>query len=54
MNLWQDFLTNDLKIISRWTHYFLVCERHFSGWRNESLTFIERTLTEAAAPAGLA
>lgn len=41
MNLWQDFLTNDGKIIHKWAHYFPIYERHFSGWRNKSLTFLE-------------
>jgi len=41
MNLWQDFLTNDQKIIDKWSHYFPVYERHFSGWRNKSIIFIE-------------
>lgn len=41
MNLWHDFLTNDGKIIHKWMHYFPVYERHFSGWRNRSLTFLE-------------
>ncbi len=41
MNIWQDFLKNDEKVINKWTHYFPVYERHFSGWRNKSLTFIE-------------
>ncbi len=41
MNLWQDFLTNDQKIIHKWVHYFPIYERHFSGWRNKSLTFLE-------------
>lgn len=41
MNLWQDFLTNDQKIIHKWAHYFPVYERHFLSWRNKSLTFLE-------------
>ncbi len=41
MNLWQDFLTNDQKIIRKWVHYFPIYERHFSSWRNKSTTFIE-------------
>lgn len=41
MNLWQDFLTNYQKIIHKWVHYFPVYEKHFSQWRNKSITFIE-------------
>jgi hypothetical protein len=41
MNLWQDFLLNDQKLIHKWVHYFPIYERHFSGWRNKSLTFLE-------------
>lgn len=41
MNLWQDFLTNDKKIINKWVHYFPIYERHFSSWRSRSLTFVE-------------
>ena len=41
MNLWQDFLTNDGKIIHKWIHYFPIYEKHFSWYRNKSLTFLE-------------
>src|SRR5689334_4356806 len=41
MNLWQDFLINDGKIVDKWVHYFPVYERHLSWWRNRSLTFLE-------------
>jgi hypothetical protein len=41
MSLWQDFLTNDGKIIDKWVHYFPIYERHFSWYRNKSLTFLE-------------
>src|SRR5262245_46349211 len=41
MSLWQDFLTNDQKVIHKWVHYFPIYERHFSGWKNKSLTFLE-------------
>jgi hypothetical protein len=41
MNLWQDFLINDDKIIHKWAHYFPIYERHFAGWRNKSVTFLE-------------
>jgi hypothetical protein len=41
MNLWQDFLTNDGKIIHKWVHYFPIYERHFEWYKNKSLTFLE-------------
>ncbi len=41
MNLWQDFLTNDQKIINKWIQYFPIYERHFLSWRNKSITFLE-------------
>ena len=41
MNLWQDFLINDGKVIHKWVHYFPIYERHFSSWRNKSITFLE-------------
>ena len=41
MNLWQDFLINDGKIIHKWSHYFPIYERHFSQWKNKSMTFLE-------------
>lgn len=41
MDLWQDFLTNDGKVIHKWVHYFPIYERHFNGFRGKSLTFVE-------------
>lgn len=41
MSLWQDFLTNDGKIIHKWVHYFPIYERHFEWFRNRSVTFLE-------------
>ena len=41
MSLWQDFLTNDHKLIHKWAHYFPVYEKHFSCWKNKSVTFVE-------------
>jgi hypothetical protein len=41
MNLWQDFLTNDDKLIHKWTHYFPIYEQHLSEWRNKTITFLE-------------
>lgn len=41
MNLWQDFKTNDGKLIHKWLHYFPIYEKHLAPWRNKTLTFIE-------------
>ncbi|HVA64823.1 MAG TPA: class I SAM-dependent methyltransferase [Terriglobales bacterium] len=41
MSLWQDFLTHEGKIVHKWVHYFPIYERHFSWYRNKSLTFLE-------------
>jgi hypothetical protein len=41
MSLYQDFLTNDGKMIHKWVHYFPIYERHFSWYRNKTLTFLE-------------
>jgi hypothetical protein len=41
MNLWQDFQTNDGKLIHKWAHYFPIYERHLSGWRNKTITVLE-------------
>lgn len=41
MSLWQDFQTNDGKVIHKWVHYFPIYERHFAWYRNKSLTFLE-------------
>jgi len=41
VSLWQDFMTNDGKIIHKWAHYFPIYERHFAPWRNRSLVFWE-------------
>jgi cephalosporin hydroxylase len=41
MNLWQDFLINDGKIIHKWVHYFPIYERHFCQWQNKTMTFLE-------------
>jgi len=31
MSLWQDFLTNDGKIIHKWVHYFPIYEGGLNG-----------------------
>lgn len=41
MSLWQDFLTHDGYPIDKWPHYFPIYDRHFSWYRNKSLTFLE-------------
>ena len=41
MNLWQDFLINDGRVIHKWVHYFPVYERHLAWFRNKSVTFLE-------------
>jgi cephalosporin hydroxylase len=41
MNLWQDFQTNNGKLIHKWVHYFPIYERHLSDWRNKTITFLE-------------
>ena len=41
MNLWQDFQTNDKKLIHKWMHYFPIYERHLSSYRNKTITMLE-------------
>jgi len=41
MALWQDFLTHDGFPMDKWAWYFPIYERHFSSYRNKSLTFLE-------------
>ncbi|MBF0265779.1 MAG: class I SAM-dependent methyltransferase, partial [Gammaproteobacteria bacterium] len=41
MNIWQDFLINDGKVINKWRHYFPIYEKHLSPWRNKSINFLE-------------
>ncbi|MEO6786964.1 MAG: class I SAM-dependent methyltransferase [Chthoniobacteraceae bacterium] len=41
MNLWQDFLINQGKVIHKWVHYFPIYERHFHSWQGKTLTFLE-------------
>ena len=36
MGLWQDFLTNDQRVIHKWEHYFPIYERHFSRYVNRT------------------
>ena len=41
MSIWSDFLTNDQRLIHKWTHYMPVYERHFARFVNRPLTFLE-------------
>jgi len=41
MSLYANFLDNREKRIHKWTHYFPIYERHFSGWRDRTLLFLE-------------
>lgn len=39
--LWRLFLENYGRTINKWTHYFPIYERHFSGYVDKQLTFME-------------
>jgi len=41
MNLWSDFLTNEQRLIHKWTHYFPAYERHFARFCNQSIKMLE-------------
>jgi hypothetical protein len=41
MTLWSDFLTNDKRLIHKWTHYFPIYEAHFRRYVNRPMTLIE-------------
>jgi len=41
MSLWSDFLTNEDRVVWKWTHYFPAYERHFQKFVNQSVTFLE-------------
>ena len=41
MSLWQDFLTNDERIIHKWKHYFPICERHFGKFVHQDVVMLE-------------
>lgn len=41
MNLYQDFLTNDDRLIHKWLHYFPIYEKHLTEWRNKTITVLE-------------
>jgi cephalosporin hydroxylase len=41
MSLYHDYKTNQGKKIHKWDHFFPIYERHFSSWKNKSLTLFE-------------
>lgn len=41
MSLYTDFKNNKERKMCKWLHYFPVYEKHFSQWKNRSLTFLE-------------
>jgi SAM-dependent methyltransferase len=41
MTLWNDFLTNNQRVIHKWKHYFPAYERHFSKFINQDVVFLE-------------
>jgi hypothetical protein len=49
MNLWQDFLTNDDKLIHKWMHYFPIYEKHLTPWRNKTINVLEIGVSEGGS-----
>jgi len=41
MSLWSDFLTNDQRLIHKWTHFFAAYERHLSRYANRPVQLME-------------
>lgn len=41
MTIWADFLSNQGRIIHKWTHYFPIYASHFQRYVNRPTTFIE-------------
>ena len=41
MSLWTEFLTNDKRLIHKWTHYFPIYEHHFARYVNRPMLFLE-------------
>ena len=39
--LWNDFLTNDQRVIHKWKHYFPIYERHFERFVNLDVALLE-------------
>lgn len=41
MSLWAEFVTNQKRIIHKWTHYFPIYEDHFARYVNRPMVFLE-------------
>lgn len=41
MNSWEIFSNHTGASSMKWTHYFPIYDRHFSAWKNRTLTFLE-------------
>jgi hypothetical protein len=41
MSLWSEFLTNRVRVIHKWTHYFPIYENHFKRYVNRPMLFVE-------------
>lgn len=41
MSLWQDFVTNDQRLIHKWKHYFPAYQDHLSRFQNQDVVLIE-------------
>jgi len=41
MSLWSDFLTNEQRLIHKWTHYFPIYEAHFGRYVNRPMVLVE-------------
>lgn len=41
MSLWSQFLSNDKRLIHKWTHYFPIYEDHFSRYVNRPCLLVE-------------
>jgi SAM-dependent methyltransferase len=41
VNLYADFLQNQMKVVHKWKHYFPAYERHFQNWVNKTVTVLE-------------
>jgi len=41
MSLWSDFITNNQRLIHKWTHYFPICEDHFVRYVDRPMVFLE-------------
>lgn len=41
MSLWEEFITHKGREVTKWSQYFFPYERHFSKWKNSSVTFLE-------------